>query len=409
MDVVTAFLNGDIDEEIYMNVPTGFKVPKRPNLVCKLLKALYGLKQAPRMWNAKIDSFLVEDLRFASSPNETCVYIKRDNGTVDMMIVLYVDDVLIAGKSRANINRVRIELKSRFKMKDLGNASWFLGIEIVRKRELSQIIIKQSAYIAKILERFSMSNSKPTNTPIVTDAGKVLSSISKPLYRNTPYPRAIGSLMYLMICTRPDIAYAVGKLSRHCENPTEVHWAAVKRILRYIKGTKDSGLFLCAVDNLDLIGYCDADWGGCLATRKSTDGLLFTLGGSAVSWKSKRQSIVALSTCEAEYVATCSAAKEGIYLAWLLSDMLGSFSTPTIPIYVDNDGAIDLAKKESVSQRTKHIDIRYHFIREAVDKKLISLNHINTKDQLADPFTKPLGPFIHRTLSEKMGLSDLMS
>jgi len=156
MDVVTAFLNGDIDEEIYMDVPAGFKDPKRPNLVCKLLKALYGLKQAPRMWNAKIDGFLVEGLGFFSSPNEPCVYIKRVRGNVVMIIVLYVDDILIAGNCRSSIDKVKAEFKARFKMKDLGNASEFLGIEIMRDRNLCQIVIKQSAYITKILERFSM-------------------------------------------------------------------------------------------------------------------------------------------------------------------------------------------------------------------------------------------------------------
>jgi len=354
MDVVTAFLNGDIDEEIYMDVPAGFKDPKRPNLVCKLLKALYGLKQAPRMWNAKIDSFLVENLGFFSSPNEPCVYIKRVRGNVVMIILLYVDDILIGGKCRSSMDKVKAEFKARFKMKDLGDASEFLGIEIMRDRNLCQIEIKQSAYMAKILERFSMSNCKPMSTPMITDSAKILESESNLLSPKTPYRSAIGSLLYLMICT-------------------------------------------------------SSDWGGCLSTRKSTEGVLFTLGGTAVSWKSKRQSVVALSTCEAEYIASCSAAKEAIYLGRLLFDMLGATSTPPVPIHVDNDGAIDLTKKEAVSQRTKHIDIRYHYIRKALRGKHISLHHIDTKEQLADLLTKSLGPIIHRTLSSNMGVSTLSS
>jgi len=394
---------------VVMEVPAGFKDPKRPNLVCKLLKALYGLKQAPRMWNAKIHSFLVDNLGFFSSPHEPCVYIKRQHGIVVMIILLYVDDILIAGMSRINMDKVKAEFKARFKMKDLGPASEFLGIEIIRDRNLGQIIMKQSAYANKILERFSMSNCKPTTTPMVTDASKILDSVSNPLPASTPYRSAIGSLMYLMICTRPDIAYAVGKLSRYCENPTQAHWSAVKRIFRYIKGTQNSGLTLRLSGMFDLVGYCDADWGGCLRTRKSTDGVLFVLAGTAISWKSKRQSIVALSTCEAEYIVTCSGAKEASYLARLLCDMLGTDAVPTIPVYVDNDGAIDLASKEAVSQRTKHIDIRYHYIREALSNKRISLHHIDTKKQLADPLTKPLGPILHRTLCTQMGVSNLIS
>ena len=242
MDVVTAFLNGDVEEEIYMEVPAGFRDPANPNLVCKLQKALYGLKQAPRQWYAKINTFLVNDLHFSNSKSDACLYIKRNDSNV-MMILLYVDDILIAGSCRVAIDKVKSQFKLKFKMKDLGAVREFLGIEIKRDRTNYILQLTQSTYIAKVLERFEMAKSKPVSTPMTPDFQKsLMSSKSQALSPSVPYRSAIGSLMYLMICTRPDIAYAVGKLSQNCESPTNMHWNAVKCILRYINGTRTVGL-----------------------------------------------------------------------------------------------------------------------------------------------------------------------
>ena len=260
--------------------------------------------------------------------------------------------------------------------------------------------------MAKILQRFDMADSKPAPTPMTQDWIKSsLDSPASPLPASLPYLSAIGSLMYLMICTRPDLAYSVGRLSQFCEAPVKEHWTAIKRVFRYIRGSQNVGLRFGPCDSLKVEGYCDSDWGGCPITRKSTEGIVFKFGGAPVVWKSKKQSIVALSSCEAEYVALCSAAKEAIWLSRLLADMLTEPSSTPVPLHVDNDGSIDLAKNQTVSQRTKHVDIRYHFIREAIQKRSIKLFYISTENQLADPLTKPLSIEIHKSFASKLGLS----
>ena len=247
MDVVTAFLNGDLDEEIFMEVPAaGFHDPNRPNLVWRLLKALYGLKQAPRQWYAKIHrspkSTFTNALNFISSAYEPCLYVFYDGHLLLLLIIiLYVDDLLIAGNSRKEICRVKGEVMKVFKMKDLGEVKEFLGIEIIRNRVSRTLRLTQSTYVAKVLERFEMSDSNPSATPMM-QSSKVTPEDSKALSADVPYRSAIGSLIYVMICTRPDLGFAVGRLLQYCEEPLRCHWNAVKRVYRHVKGTQDTGI-----------------------------------------------------------------------------------------------------------------------------------------------------------------------
>jgi len=294
-----------------------------------------------------------------------------------------------------------------FKMKDLGSVSEFLGIEITRDRAARTLRLSQTSYIAKILERFQMSECKPTATPMV-QSSKPSSEDSEPLPADVPYRSAIGSLMYLMICTRPDLGFAVGRLSQHCENPLKCHWNAVKRVYRYVKGTQDMGIVYDAksADSSDIpiIGYSDSDWAGCNDSRKSTEAYVFLLTGGAISWRSKKQSIVALSSCEAEYISACTAAKEAIWLSKVMQNMLGTDKPSPITVLMDNQGSIKSAQNMSINARNKHIDIRHHFVRDAVAKKDVLLAYCPTSDQVADILTKPLIRVLFEKFRSLMGI-----
>ena len=388
MDVVTAFLNGDLDEDIYMAVPEGFRTAANGNKVCKLQKSLYGLKQAPRQWYAKMHNFLVSDCNFSSSANDPCLYFRHANNTITL-ICLYVDDLLIAGSSRQDIAWIKGELSARFEMKDLGQARVMLGVEIYRDRARKKLFINQQDYTSSILKRFGMENSKPVATPMERN-GIRPSTSARDLLKNIPYRQAIGSIMYLMICTRPDLAFAVGKLSQYSESPKEHHWTAVKRVLRYIKGTDNFGILFNGSEPRSVTGFSDADWGGCQVSGRSTSGNVFLVSGGAVSWRSKKQTCVALSTCESEYIATCLASKEAVWLARLLSDIKYTDGVSPVATGVDNNGAIDTAYNGSVNRRNKHIDLVYHYVRDCTLNNKIKIKHCDTASQPADIFTKPL-------------------
>lgn len=401
MDVKTAFLNGDLEEDVFMAVPEGLRSKWTENKVCKLQKSIYGLKQSPRQWYAKMHEFLL-NLKFASSRNDPCLYVRHLSSKI-LIIALYVDDLLIAGNSMLEIKSLKAELSRRFEMKDMGAASVMLGIKISRERASRKLFISQHDYAITVLERFGMETSKPVSTPMDKTFLDLVTVQSDPI-DSVRYRQAIGSLMYLMIGSRPDLAFAIGKLSQHCENPNENHWIAVKRLLRYVKGTTTFGILYDGSNSSTIKGFSDADWAGCKLTRKSTSGLIFIIAGGAVCWKSKKQTCVATSTCEAEYIALCLATKEAIWLSRLVADIKQSSAPEIIGIGVDNDGAIDTGKNSSVNQRNKHIDIQYHFVRDSVQSNLVRLLQVNTEEQLADPFTKPLDRVSFEKLRSGQGL-----
>jgi len=388
LDVKTAFLHGELEEEIYMSQPEGFQVPGKEDHVCRLKKSLYGLKQSPRQWYKRFDNFM-QQLGYIRSPYDCCVYYNQLQGSSRIYLILYVDDMLIAAKNKSDIKRLKASLSAEFEMKDLGAASKILGVEIYRDRPNGKLFLSQEGYIKKILNRFGMSTAKPIDTPMATNSKlgmyTVQSEEEKEYMSRVPYASAVGSLMYAMVCTRPDLAFAVSVVSRYMANPGKDHWQAVKRIFRYLRGTSDVGLCYGNNSNCIVAGYSDSDYAGDVDNRRSMTGYVFTLGGSVVSWKATLQPTVTLSTTEAEYMALTEAAKEGIWLKGLVNDL--GLQQDQALIYCDSLSAICLTKDQVHHEKTKHIDVRYHFLR---NEKRIQVKKVGTADNPADMFTKPV-------------------
>ena len=388
LDVKTAFLHGDLDEDIYMIQPEGFQVKGRENLVCKLKKSLYGLKQAPRQWYLKFDNFM-RRVGYKRCDNDHCCYIKKFKGSY-IILLLYVDDMLIAGSDMSEIKKLKKQMSEEFEIKDLGAANQILGMSISRNKENGSLTLSQEKYIEKVLKKFSLNDAKIRSSPLgshfkLSKAQSPKSDEDKKEMAKVPYASAVGSLMYAMVCTRPDIAHAVGVVSRFMSNPGREHWEAVKWLLRYLKGTSKMALHFKAKDVV-LSGYADANLGGCKESYKSTTGYVFTVGGTAVSWMSKLQKSVALSTTEAEYMAVAEASKELIWLKNFLIE-LGKEQDDCV-LFCDNQSAIHLAKNPVFHSKTKHIQLRYHFIRERINDGTLKLNKIKGTENPADMLTK---------------------
>jgi transposase InsO family protein len=380
-DVSTAFLYGELQEEIYMAQPEGYN--DGTTKVCKLLRSLYGLKQAPRCWNRRIGEFL-KSQGFNPSEADPCLFIKI-TATGKIILAIYVDDGLIAFKNKQEVNEFITMLQKEFKVV-IKPASYYLGIQI-EKQNGGSIKIHQSAYLEKVLKRFGMDECNPVTTPMVRDGEKQMTEV---LEENFPYREAVGALMYLMVGTRPDIAYAVGVVSRTLENPTFRDWSNVKRIMRYLRGTSNLGLTYepNKIQN-ELTVYSDADYGGCIKTGCSTTGVVCLYGGGAVTWFSQRQKSTSLSTTESEIIAASEAARELVWLKRLFESLVGQREMPPI-IYVDNEAAIRLAQNPEYHKRTKHIPIRHFFVRQQVSEGEMIVKRVATKDNVADMFTKPM-------------------
>jgi hypothetical protein len=389
LDVKTTFLHGDLEEEIYMQQPQGYEVKGKENLVCRLKKSLYGLKQAPRQWYLKFDRFMTEQ-GYSRCHSDHCVYFKRlENGSY-IILLLYVDDMLVAGSNMQDINMLKKKLANSFAMKDLGAAKKILGMRITRDRKNRKLTLSQGEYTEKVLERFRMQNAKPVSTPLASHFKLTKEMCPKTqeeieYMSRVPYSSAVGSLMYAMVCTRPDIAHAVGVVRRYMNNPGKEHWEAVKWILRYLRGTATHALCFGGSDTF-LQGYVDSDMAGDKDSRRSTTGYVFTIGGTTVSWISKLQKVVALSTTEAEYVAATEASKEMIWLQRFMEE-LGK-KQENSRLYCDSESAIHLAKNSAFHSKTKHIQLRYHFIRSTLEDGHLKLEKIHTSQNPADMLTK---------------------
>ena len=386
MDVTAAFLNGDLKEEVYMKQPEGFIKEGKEHLVCRLKHSLYGLKQSSRCWNFALDSQLKE-MGYTQSISDPCIYTSTEGGM--SIIGVYVDDIVIAGESTEKVQEVKHTLSRKFNMKDLGELNHFLGVQVIQDHDKGTMWIGQSQYTDTILKKFGMDQSKSIRTPVNTNLKLRKSTEESELADEVLYQSAVGSLLYLSTRTRPDIAYAVGNVARFCSKPTKDHWIAVKRIFRYLKGTTHLGLLYNKNNDESLIGYSDADWGGDLDNYRSTTGYIFQIGGTAVSWKSRKQDCVALSTAEAEYMALACTAQEAVWMRELNIDMNNKLNEPTT-IYEDNQSAICMAKNPQFHGRVKHIGIKYHFIREQVNAGSVKLEYCRTEDMIADMFTKGL-------------------
>ncbi|KAK3133143.1 hypothetical protein QOZ80_6AG0532910 [Eleusine coracana subsp. coracana] len=398
MDVKSAFLNGDLKEEVYVHQPPGFVIPGKEDKVLRLRKALYGLRQAPRAWNAKLDSTL-KGMGFEQSPHEAAIY-RRGNGGNALLVGVYVDDLVITGTKDAEVAAFKEDMKATFQMSDLGPLSFYLGIEV--HQDDSGITLRQTAYAKRIVELAGLTDCNPALTPMEEKLKLSRHSTAKEVDA-TQYRRLVGSLRYLAH-TRPDLAFSVGYVSRFMQRPTTEHQQAVKRIIRYVAGTLDHGIYYprCRGE-AHFIGYSDSDHAGDIDTSKSTSGILFFLGKCLVSWQSVKQPVVAMSSCEAEYIAASTASTQALWLARLLGDLLGR-DTEAVELRVDSMSALALAKNPVFHERSRHIRVRYHLIRDYLKEGSIKASYINTSDQLADLLTKPLGRIKFLELCSRIGM-----
>lgn len=396
LDVTTAFLNGTLEETIFMRIPVGFSDPTHSGQVLKLKKAIYGLKQSSRMWYKKVDECLLK-IGYFKSKYEPCMYLKRVNKNI-VIVTLYVDDFFIFSNDLKETQSLKDILANNFKIKDLGELKKCLGVNVNIDKCKKSISLNQKDYIEKILHKFHMSNCKTVLTPMESK----LQPSGDSYVGNFPYQQIIGCLMYLAVLTRPDIAFAVGFLSQFNNSYTKEHCAYVKRILKYLKKTKDFGLVYSHDGNSLLEGYVDSDWGGNIIDRRSYTGYCFTLSGCIISWECKKQQTVALSSSEAEYMAMTEACKEAIYLKNLQFEITKKLYS--IDLYNDNQSAQKLAFNPVFHKRTKHIDIRYHFCRDCVSKGIVNLKYMSTAEMPADLLTKALCSIKHHKFLDKLGI-----
>ncbi|CAI7897058.1 unnamed protein product [Closterium sp. NIES-54] len=400
LDVCTAFLYGILMEEVYMRQPPGYD--DGSGRVWKLKRTLYGLKQSPRGWYKRIDEFLLQ-YGFAHSECDSALYVLKE-GEKQLVLLLYVDDLLLFSDSKDLIREVKQRLGAEFAMRDLGPVTYYLGMHVDRDRANRTIHLHQEKYVKGLVESFGMGDSKPVGTPLATGfsclTGEEESTIDEAEVKR--FHSLVGSLMYAAVSTRPDLTYAAGVLGRVVSNPHTEHMRAGGRVLRYLQGAPNLGLVYEA-GPIELKGYADSDYAGDPSTRKSTSRYVFTLLGAAVSWQSKKQPTVALSSTEAEYMALTQGAMEAIWLRRLLAELGHPQPNPT-PLFCDNQAAISLSHNAVLHGRTKHIEVKHHFIREAVEKGEIKLTYVSTKAQPADFFTKPLPKDSFRACCERVGL-----
>ena len=354
MDVVTAFLYGFLDEVIYVEQPHLFEL--RPELVCRLRKALYGLKQAPQVWYQTIADFL-KKLGLERLELDHGVFVSKDR---QLFLALYVDDLLLFGSDESCLTNIQDQLRARFKMTDLGEISHYLGMEV--DVETERISLRQTTYIKKILERFQMTDCKPSSIPMNPGVANSLLPSEHQADRATIkwYQSAIGSLMWPAVHTRPDISYSVGVLSRYCANPGPIHCNLVMQIFRYLAGTLELGITFKSNVTDELVGYTDSDWAGLKDGRRSTGGYAFLFSGGPVSHQSKQQATVALSSTEAEYMATTEAGKEALWIGQFLAALGYRLPGQPVSLKADNRRAIRLTENPEFHRRTKHIKVRHH-------------------------------------------------
>jgi len=352
---------------------------------------LYGLKQAPRYWNKMLHEWMVSQ-GLQQSQVDQCLYFLPGK----LWVTFWVDDFLVMGSNRATTDKFKASISAHFRMRDLGPIDQFLGMTITRDRRQGTLSLRSSKkHIDDMLERFGMTDAKPQLTPLPHKCVLVERAPDEdPLPPQSPYRALVGSLLYVAMWTRPDISFAVSQVARFQQDPSENHWHAAKHILRYLKGTRDLGLTFRANANGDvraghLRGYVDASWGEDPSTRKSQSGFVFTLGNAAIAWKSKLQTTVALSSTEAEYLALSTAVKDALFLRNLMGDLMPS-QNKTVLLFEDNQSSIKQASNLQSSERTKHIDVRHHFIKHHVANGDVALEYLPTDDQPADLLTKSL-------------------
>ena len=388
LDVKTAFLHGKLDEEIYMEQPEGFRIKGKEKKVYRLQRALYGLKQAALAWNKELHQSLLK-LGFERSKSDAGVYVHRTKNHI-MLFVIYVDDGLLLSSSTSLLQKKKKQFLERWDSRDMGPAQEYLGIQILRDRQRRTMHLHQIPYVQKVLERFKMTGTQSVRTPLPAgyQPTKAPEDYEAHSELKAKYQSVIGSLMFVMLGTRPDLAFATIKMSQFMANPTEEHLSKAYHILRYLASTSTLCLHYSRGDESSLFSFADSDWAGDRDSRRSTSGFAFFLGSNCISWRSRRQPTVALSSTEAEYMSLCDAATQ---IKWIQS----LFRECHIPIertvlFGDNKGALFLAGNPAQEGRSKHIDIKYYFLRECVDERIFLIDYISTKEQRADMMTKNL-------------------
>jgi hypothetical protein len=400
MDVKNVFLHGDLNEEVYMEQPPGYVDQTHPNLVCRLKKALYSLKQTLKACSDKVSQYFVTS-GFKTSNANFALYVKKIGHGI-IIIIIYVDDLIITGNSDTYIFDLKKLLKQKFEMKDLRELRYFLGIKVIQSPKGTWLLQKQ--YALNKLTEYWMTGCKLISIPLEQNV-KLSADEGDLVEDTTMYKRILGNLIYMTI-TRPDLSYAIGVVSQFMQTPRKSHLDAVRRILRYIKHTLQCGIFYEAKSQLQVHGYTNANWVGNVLDRRSTSGFMFSFGSGVVSWSSKKQPIVALSSTEIEYKGAAIVAYEIVWLQKPLSH-LGQSVDGLVVIYCDNISSILLANNLVYHARTKHIKVHYHFIREKILAKEIDLIHVSTEDQVANIFTKALGVDKLRKFKKMLGVLEV--
>ena len=399
MDVHNAFLHGELSEEVYMKLPPSYTC-SQPGKVCRLCKSLYGLEQAPRQWFAKLSAAL-KHYGFTQSYTDYSLF-NYIQGTVSLHVLVYVDDLIIAGSSATVIARFKRYLNSCFHMKDFGLLKYFLGIEVARSP--AGIFLSQRKYALDVLTEAGMLGCKPIDTPMEQNHRLALVK-GAPMDHPDSYRRLVGRLVYLSV-TRPELSYSVHTLAQFLSDPQVPNWEAALRVLRYIKGSPGQGLLLRSNTDFTLTAFCDSDWAACPTTRRSLSGYLVFLGCSFVSWKTKKQPTLSRSSAEAEYrsmaVTTCE-------LKWLKSLLasLGVSHTSAMWLFCDSQSAIHITKNPVFHDHTKHIETYCHFVRDELLVGRLATSYVPTGHQLADILTKALGRRQFGFLLRKLGIHDL--
>jgi hypothetical protein len=385
LDVQNAFLHGVLEEEVYMRQPPGYVDKRYPNHVCKLDKALYGLKQAPRAWYARLSTKLVA-LGFARSKADTSLFYFNKHG-VTVFVLIYVDDIIVVSSDPRATAGLLHSLKQDFALKDLGELHYFLGIEV--NKVTDGLVLTQEKYASDLLKRVNMFSCKPVTTPLSTSERLSAFEGARLGPRDaTNYRSIVGALQYLTL-TRPDIAFLVNKVCQFLHAPTEIHWAAIKRILRYLRQNTKIGLKIRKTSSMLVSAFYDADWAGSVDDRRSTSGFAVFLGSNLGSWSARKQATVSRSSTEAEYKAVANATAEIMWIQTLLKE-IGLPSPRMARLWCDNRGAKYLSANLVFHARTKHIEVDFHFVRERVLSNQLQIDFVPMGDQVADGFTKAL-------------------
>ncbi|RVW56301.1 Retrovirus-related Pol polyprotein from transposon TNT 1-94 [Vitis vinifera] len=400
LDIKNAFLHGDLEEKVYLEQPPGFVAQGEYGKVCRLKKALYGLKQSPRAWFGKF-SKEIQAFGMNKSEKDHSVFYKKSAAGI-ILLVVYVDDIVITGNDHAGISDLKTFMHSKFHTKDLGELKYFLGIEVSRSKK--GMFLSQRKYVLDLLKETGKIEAKPCTTPMVPNV-QLMPDDGDPFYNPERYRRVVGKLNYLTV-TRPDIAYAVSVVSQFTSAPTIKHWAALEQILCYLKKAPGLGILYSSQGHTRIECFSDADWAGSKFDRRSTTGYCVFFGGNLVAWKSKKQSVVSRSSAESEYRAMAQATCEIIWIHQLLCEV-GMKCTMPAKLWCDNQAALHIAANPVYHERTKHIEVDCHFIREKIEENLVSTGYVKTGEQLGDIFTKALNGTRVEYFCNKLGMINI--